>query len=628
MQDAERSRAPLTSSGTRILLALLLVAAVTFVVFSPSLKNDFIGWDDKFYILENPFITSLSPANIGAMFSQFYFKSYTPLSHLSHAVDFKLWGLDPRGHHLVNILFHAANAAWMLLLAVALFRRRQPNAAPLVGGVRPSAVDAPVLLGAVVAALFFALHPIRVESVACASSRKDVLSTFFALPSLLAYLAYARCRGDVGASRYYLLSLLLFVLSVLAKGSVMTLPGVMLLIDALMQGSVPTDRGSVWRLVRGYVPFAIVAAGAAVVAYTASEQEVPNQGLRGYGNTVGYIRVPHNYGFYVVKTLWPAALSAVYRYWEGPAVYAIGTGAVLLTLGAVLLFLRRRYAFPLAWGSYLILLMPVAGFVPASIQMLANRYAYFATAGFALLAGWGFTELWRRESPRWVRPAALVVTESVLCAMAMVSAASMPAWRNATAVWSHALAVDPWNPLARMQMGLALEDEGDYPGAIGSYYNALELYPDYPECYSNLGGVLTLAGDTLAADWALTKAVTLAPQSHFVYTNLGNLRLVQRRPEEAAALYRKALTLNPGDLVTAYDYGYALMVMGKYPEAAKQLGVVLKLNPNYRDAYYVLGMILGQHLGDRAGAVEAFRRGARLGNMECRRVLLEMGTDW
>jgi len=608
-------------------IAALLVAAGTFIIFSPGLKAEFIGWDDNFYITENPFIAPLTPSNVGAMFFRFYFKSYTPLTHLSHAIDYRLWGFDPRGHHLVNILFHAANAVWVFLFAGALFRAAQRKTGAGGGeGAGPSGVL--VLCGAAIAALVFAWHPIRVESVACASSRKDMLSAFFALPSLLAYLRYAMLRGDPRARRWYLLSLALFVPALLAKGSVMVLPGLFFLIDFIADGAPPRGLRELWRRTREKIPFAVVALAAAVVAYKASEMEVPNQAVRAQIHEFRPLIVVYNFGFYAFKSFWPAELVAIYDQPGWVAIAVCGAIAVVLTAAAVLFFRRGRFAFPLAWGSYLMMIAPMAGIVPASIQLLANRYAYLATLGFAVLAGWVFIVSWRRPGHPVVRPVTLVLTAAVLFALAAVSARSLGTWRNAEAVWTATLRVSPRSPLAHTQMGFAQELKGDYPGALAHFYSALEYYPEYPEGFCNLGGLFILMEDTLNAEWALTRALSLTPESHFVYTNLGNLRVLEKRTPEAIALYRHALALRPDDHVSTYDLGYALMVDGRYEESAAALRRSVELNRTYRDAWYLLGVVLGRHLNDREGSQAALRTAARLGHMESQRVLLGMGIEW
>ncbi len=608
-------------------LAALLVAAGTFVVFSPGLKADFIGWDDNFYIAENPFIAPLALPTVGAMFSRFYFKSYTPLTLLSHAIDYRLFGLDPRGHHLVNILIHAANAVWVFLLAMGLFRTvGRHRAAGGEGGYAPA--GGLILCGAAVAALCFAWHPLRVESVACASSRKDLLSGFFALPSLLAYLQFAVLRGDPRARRWYLLSLALFLLALLSKGSVMVLPGVLFLVDFMVEGGLPREPGRLWRLIKEKAPFLLLALAGAIVAYKASEMEVPNQAVRAQIHEFRPLMVLYNFGFYTFKTFWPFDLVAIYDQPSWRSIAVLGTIPVVLTAAAVILYRRGRFALPLAWGSYLMMIAPMSGIVPASIQLLANRYAYAATLGFALLAGWIFVACWSKSDRPVVRPVTLVLTAAVLFSLAAVTARSLGIWRNAEAVWTSTLRVSPRSPLAHSQMGFALEETGDYPGALAHFYSALEFYPDYPEGLCNLGGLLILTGDTVNAEWALSRAVTLTPESHFVYTNLGNLRIVEIRVPEAITLYRRALALKPDDYVSMYDLGYALMTDGKYEESAAALRRTLQLNPTYRDGWYLLGVVLGRHLNDREGGVSALRTAARLGHLEARRALLGMGVEW
>jgi len=291
----------------KIAVAAVLVAAATFLLYSRCLKNDFIGWDDEFYVLASPYITPLTAPMVWSMFSHFSFMSWTPLTLLSHAVDYRLWGLDPRGHHLTSLVIHAANALWALLLSamllrIALLRRQEvPPDEP-----RRWRLGDAALAGGILSALLFAWHPLRLESVACVSSRKDLLSAFFAFPSLLLYLRYASREVPGRSLAAYGTSLLLFVLALMAKGSVMMLPALMLIIDMTICRLHWKDMGS-WRaLCAEKIPFFVVALAAAIVAYLSSGSGAGTvQMLRAKSDYSGWEIGMYNIAFYVVKTVVP-----------------------------------------------------------------------------------------------------------------------------------------------------------------------------------------------------------------------------------------------------------------------------------------------------------------------------------
>ena len=615
----------------RIVLAALLVAASTFVLYGGSLNNDFIGWDDDFYIFANPYITPLSGTTVLAMFSHFHFKSWTPLTLLSHAIDYSIWGLDPRGHHLTNMVIHSLNAVWMFLLSLALLRAyRRDHGNGLSGGESAGRENA-ILAGAAASALLFAWHPLRVESVACASSRKDLLSTFLVLPSILLYMRYAARRGMPGSWRPFAGSLLLFLLSLLAKGSVMTVPGLLILIDLMTEGfSGPLKRWG--RILLEKVPYLILGLGAAFVAYAASEGGGDMaQVLRAKSEYSSWELGLYNYSFYLIKTLWPAELAELYTYpkWREFFVFASTAPAVTIICG--LLWWRGYRSWLFVWCAYLVALLPVAGFVPSSIQVIANRYAYFAAAPFCVLFGGGIMALWVRGQDwerRWVLPVLLLAPSLVLVACAAKTVRHVGDWRNAETVWRHTIAVSPGHALAHNELGLALLEQKDYPGAIASFTRAIEIYPEFSEAMCNMGGAYVSMGDTTNAERILRRALTLSGRDYATFTNLGNVRMIQRRFADAAAFYSQSLSLNPSAAVTTYDLGYARMLMGDPDEALVHLRRAVALNPNYRDAYFLIGEILSRRRDALEESLRAYRRAARLGHELAQRTLAARGLDW
>ena len=617
----------------RIVLAALLIAASTFVLFSGALNNDFIGWDDEFYVLMNPYITPLSPAMVWQMFSNVHFKSWTPLTLLSHAVDYKIWGLDSRGHHLTNIVLHSMNAVCVFILSLGILRayRRRLRAGPVAtGGEEDSTLETAVLAGAAVSALSFACLPLRVESVACVSSRKDLLSAFFALSSLLAFMAYAARRGRGGAGRWYAGSLGLFALALIAKGSVMTLAGLLVILDLITGGGGGGLRRW-WRLLRELAPFLVVGLAAAVVAYGASEQDGSMaQVLRAQANVnrieLGFFHI----GFYVLKVLWPVGLAALYTYPPPSGFLLTWLMTPALTLGCVILWWRGYRSWLFAWSSYLVALLPMAGFVPSSIQLLANRYVYFAATPFAVLLGGGVASAWSRVRNRrrkGVLTAALGAgVGGILLAQAALTVLDIRDWRDAETVWRHTLRVSPNHALAHNEMGLALESKADYAGAVESFNRAIEIYPRFSEAMCNLGGAYTAQGDTASAERVLRASLAMNPGNYAVCTNLGNLRLVERRFEDAAAWYRQSLALKPTSSEAMYNLGYAIMLVGKYDEALDTLSRAIILNPNSREAWFLTGELLQKR--DQGRSLDAYRRAARLGHAPAQQILAGRGLNW
>ena len=617
----------------KIAAAAVVVASATFLLYSGSLKNDFIGWDDEFYVLASPYITPLSAPMVWSMCSHFYFKSWTPLTLLSHAVDYRLWGLDPRGHHLTSMIIHAGNAVWMLILSVALtggaLRRRMP--------LPPGAPDEPLieraaLVGGVLAALFFAWHPLRVESVACVSSRKDLLSAFLAFPSLLFYIRYAASAENGRPRASYAVSILLFALALTAKGSVMMLPALLLIIDMVIGRVKGKGWREWWGLLAEKIPFCAIALASGVVAYVSAEGgSGAAQLLRAKSDYGGMEIGTYNIAFYLVKTLWPTRLAALYTYPNVSRFLLFASITPAVTLIAAFLWWKGVRSCMYAWAAYILALLPLAGFVPSTIQTVANRYAYFASAPFALLLGGGIALLVMPAASGHARRLVAPAIAAACVVIAYLGARTMNHigdWHDAETVWRHTITISPMHPLAYNELGLALMERRDYPGAIESFNRAISIHPSYAEAMCNMGGAYLLMGDTARAERTLRASLEIAPGEYQTITNLGNVRLVERRFDDAAAMYRRSLAINPSAAVTTYDLGYALMMLGKPDSALLTLRRATELNPNYRDAYYLIGEVLSRREGSAGEALAAYRRAARLGQEQSQRILAERGLEW
>ncbi len=585
------------------LLACILLACATFVVFSGVLNNDFLGWDDDSYILGNPLITPLSLHNIGRMFSGFYFSSWTPLSLLSHAVDYALWGLDPRGHHLTNLIVHVSNTVWVFLIALHVMmyaRRREPGNSPLLSS-SPAEPDLPAIGAALFAAVIFSWHPLRVESVACASSRKELLCAFFAFPSVLCYLSGRTAAGNRAVILYFS-ALILFTLGMLAKPAVMTWPLVLVgfeVLDPLWHGKRPPWNRIAFRA----LPFILVSAGVSFVAYLASAKPgTPNL----LGASPSLLLPAYTFWFYIEKTLYPAGLSVVYAVPTG-AAFAVGAAAgVLSAVALAVLAWRGASALGAAAAIFTVTMIPVLGVVPTSIQALANRYTYVAGPAVGIFVGYLFLKglsLAGRSRPPAARKWLLSGCAIALCAVFVVlSQHEIGMWRDPETMWQNAARVSPDHPVVRLDLGLTLLDRGAYAGAIEQMKNAVALKPDYAEAYSGLGGAYALSGDTLSAEEAFRKSLQLSPGNYIALSRLGNLRTNQRRYREAADLLNAAIARAPGDPFTTLCIADLCYKAGDLRNALRFARAAFAIRPTYGEAYFLAaGIILKDSPRDSAG---------------------------
>ena len=507
------------------------MVSATIVSFLPVLENDFVTWDDLTNLLNNPHYRGLGWANLRWMFTTTLNGHYIPLTWLSFAVNFMLGGMDPRGYHLGNLLLHAANAGVFYLVA------RRLLAAGFAGGVAaPEARDLrePALCaGAVFAALAFGVHPLRVESVAWATERRDVLCGVFYLLATLAYLRGVDGGGAI-RMRSWAVSILAFVLSLLSKAAAIPLPVVLLLLDIY-----PLRRagGVKWqRLLMEKVPYLVLAVPAGVAALIAQSEAHALVDFRAYGITARLTTLGYSLIFYPRKFLWSASLSPFYAV---PATvdplfppFLLSTVALVIVTG-VLVALRRRWPAALAaWVYSALLVLPVSGAAQAGSQLVADRYSYLSSLGFALLPGAGL--VWvlraRQKLKATVVGACVLGSALVLAGLGAGAWRQSTTWRNTETLWRHAISVEPGNARAHFALGywlditerpeearaeyertLALTENthmkatsitaialswtrqgvatarrGDLQRAVGLFVQALRTVPGYPEACRNL----------------------------------------------------------------------------------------------------------------------------------------------
>jgi len=585
-----RSRAPSAS------VLCVGIAALVFAAFSPAFSAGFLYWDDDKNFLENPAWRGLSFEHLRWMATTFRGGPYQPLSWLSLAIDQAVWGLRPAAFHVMNVALHAATAVAFFLLG----RKLLALATPAMPSGR---LD----LAATAAALFFAAHPLRVESVAWITERRDVLSGLLYVLGFLAYLHAADTPRDPRRRLLFFASVSLFLLGLLAKASGMTLP---LVLCAL-------DRWLLRRRPREFLPeklfFALPAAAFAVIAFL-GQASVPRE-LRPLGEHGPFERVAqaaYAAVFYPAKTLLPVRLSPIYELpvpldpLEPRFVAALGIAAA-----ATALFFSVRRSLPgawIAWASFLAIVAPVSGIVAAGPQLVADRYSYLACMPLALLgAGALFTGAGRRA------PAISVVLVVVLAAATWRQARY---WRDTETLFSRAVEVDPGSPIAHSVLARGLSMRGRNEDAARHYRRSIELAPDRPVPHNNLGLLLFQEG---RIDEAIEEfRATLRVQDDYARgrTNLGGALLRRGDVAEAEAVLREAVRREPGDVGARANLGHALLARGRFEEAAREFETVLAANPRVPEAHEGLAQAYGKlgrpgPAGEHRRAAQALRGGSR-----------------
>ncbi len=576
-----------------LLPALALLAAIA-VAYEGVRRNDFVNFDDDSYVSENALVAAgLTRAGIAYAFTTPEGGSWEPLSWLSHMLVCQLFGLSSEAHHLANLLLHAANA-WLLF---ALLQR-------MTGQVGPS----------VLAAGLFAVHPLHVESVAWLSERKDVLSTFFMLLAIRAYLAYVERRSP---GRLALTGLLLG-LGLLAKPMPMTLPLLLLLLDFWPLGRFGTRglRSELpQRILNEKTPLLALCAAIGVVTVWFQQREefvadlaavpIPDR----LGNAlVSYVR-------YLDKLIWPTDLAAFYPMQSWSLGQVAGAALLLASLsGLAVRSARRRPYLLVGWAWYLISLLPVIGVVQVGGQAMADRYAYVPSIGLYIAAAWGAGDLLRRWPA--ARGLAAGTAIALLAAAALQTRSQVRYWRDTVTLFEHAVAVTRDNWFAHYVLGYNLAREGRHEEAIVELRESIRIGPSQLDARFALAQLFDRRGEAKEAIRELRGVVATDPASTEGHYLLGLALAKAGRLKQAATALQAALALAPDHLDARTNLAIALLKSGEAARAASHLVRVLESRPD-AEVHHLLGLALAAS-GDHEGAAVELREAARLAPGEAR----------
>jgi tetratricopeptide (TPR) repeat protein len=618
----------------------LAIAGITFAAFAPALNNEFLNWDDDKNLLNNDRFRGLGSEQLRWDFTAFFMGHYQPLTWVSYGTDYSIWGIkDPFGYHLTNLLLHALNAVLVYFLAARLLS--------LVRGLRgPPPLAARVV--AAVAALLFAVHPLRVESVAWATERRQVLSVCFLLACVLCYIRYA--QGNQGRWRWYAASVALLLVSVLSEAWAMTLPPILLLLDfyplrrvALTVKSLSTRAGL--HVLLDKIPFAAWGGCAAIMAARA-QAAAPDtvKTLAEYGIPQRFAQAFYGLAFYVWKTLIPAGLAPLYEIPQHMSPFEPRfILATLLVVSAIVLVLKWRAcrpAGPVLLGVYVITLLPVLGFLQSGPQLVADRYSYVSCLPLALLAGaglwWGADWL----SHRWARLPALALSGAVAAVviggLAVLTWRQTFVWHDSQTLWKRTAAICPDSPYAHHNLGVELANKQLYDQAIAEFKQAISLNPRHVNALYSLGRALHLEGKTVESIQYFNAALAIKPneaKAHLWLADalraLGRLGEAARHselaaqlnptggvipdssPDAAVARLAAAVQSHPDDANARYQLGMVLGRVGRFPEAAQQLAECVRLQPDHFDALVCLAWTQRQ-LGNTQAAALDYRQALAL----------------
>jgi Flp pilus assembly protein TadD len=518
-----------------IALLLLLSAAVYAQVYN----HEFIELDDGAYVTENDRIQEgLTAGNLLWVSTAVHGSNWHPLTTLSHMLDCELFGLDPRGPHLVNLLFHLANTALLYLVLIRSTDSRWP--------------------AAFVAALF-ALHPLHVESVAWISERKDLLSAFFWFLTIYCYGRYA----EELRLPWYALTLLMLAFGLLSKPMVVTLPFVLLLWDVWPLRRTATVR----RLLLEKLPMLLLAASAGAVTFVVQRADGAMAALERVPPASRLANAVNSYVQYIGDMLWPSGLAVVYPYPSQFDAWATAAAALILLAAsalAVAALQHRPYLFS-GWFWYLGTLVPVIGLVHVGSQSRADRYTYLPLVGIFIMAAWAGSELAARR--RRIRALLAPLAALVLTALAACTWVQVGYWRDSEVLFSHSIAVTKDNYQLHAALGTALAKRGEPERAIEHFEAVLRGRPQEVEPHYNLGLALIQSGRLHEGIGHLENALRLDPGHAASHDNLGfaygRLGLFDRARDH----YRQLVRLQPLDPMAARNLAIALFRIGDFEAA-------------------------------------------------------------
>ena len=546
----------------RLGLVCVAILALVFAVFGQTLGHQFVNYDDNHYVYENPRITGgLTWNGSGWAFTHVHADNWHPLTTISHMLDCQIYGLHPWGHHLTNILLHA-------LAGILLFFALRE----LTGHFWGSALVAAI----------FAIHPLRVSSVAWVSERKDVLSGVFFMLTLWSYARFAQSKLTPRSYVGYVMALVFFALGLMCKPTLVTIPFVLLLLDywplRRFTGESSSPRRSVSYLVAEKIPFlAFSLVSCAATTWAGSQPMVPLH-LLGVGDRMANVVV--SYAAYLGKMIWPTDLAIVYPFPEGGwgVTRIVLSISVLLVISIACLVGRRRYPFCLVgWLWFLGMLIPMIGIIQVGPQSRADRYTYLSQIGLYWIVVWGGLALWSR----WRRGRVALIAVAALVGSALIADACIQAsyWRDSETMWNQALANTSNNYIAETQIGDALIKAGRFDEAVIHLRQALKIN-DYYTAHQNLGYALASKGEWADAVVSFRAAIRIRPNYPQALTNLGVSLSKLGRNEEAIAEFEKAIQFDPDQADAHRNLAVLLLQLGQRAEAALHFREALRIKPD------------------------------------------------
>ena len=553
-----------------ILVCLFLVIA-TLVIYGQVRNHAFVNFDDDLYVTDNYHVKDgLTLENVAWAFTDTQTGNWHPLTLLSHMLDVQLYGMNPGEHHMTNVLFHIANT----LLLFLVFRKMTSS-----------------LWRSVFVAALFAIHPLHVESVAWVSERKDVLSTFFWILTMWSYVLYIERPG----MNRYLTALLFFILGIMAKSMLVTLPFVLLLLDywplgrirfgKLRRDGTGNKELPIHRLIIEKIPFFALSAAVSVVTIIVQHSRGAVGSLDRFPLTIRIANALVSYIIYMGKMFWPVKLAAFYPHPGVLPWWQVAAACLFLLFISFLAIrsLKQRPWFIVGWLWYIGTFVPVIGLVQIGYQAMADRYTYVPLIGLFVIAAWGVPDLVSRlvSGLNHKRIGLAASTAALFLILMIISWFQVSYWKNSITLFKHAVEVTSNNHVMHDNLGFALTAGGRADEAIKHFKEAIRINPDDEKTYLNMGIALLSQGKLDECIDYYSEVLRVNPDYAIIRNNLGIVLFHKGKTEEAIAHFREALRIELDYAEAHNSLGVALAFKDKVEEAVVHFREALRIKPDY-----------------------------------------------
>ena len=585
------------------------VALITFLVYLTALRNEFVNWDDDVYVWANPYIRSFNIAFFKWAFLDFYVANWHPLTWLSHAADYAFWGLNPLGHHLTNIILHAANTYLVVFVMIKLLEVGSER--PIRNELSPFLNERSLLTAAGVTGLLFGLHPVHVESVAWVAERKDLLCALFFLLSLVMYTKYAggrhREEGDETdwkrsfTDKNYLLALAFFVLALLSKPMAVSLPVVLLVLDWYPFHRIYSGKTLRSALIEK-MPLALFALASSIVTILAQKAVGALIATKTIPLSSRMLVAAKSLISYLFKMAFPCNLIPFYSY-PGPSdislyhlEYPLSIAVLIGITTACVALMKKQKLWLSSWGYYIVTLLPVLGIVQVGGQAMADRYTYLPSLGPFLITGLGAAWISKKtdaleKGARIIKVFVATAAVFMLVFLSYLTVKQIGIWGNSIKLWNYTIEkTHERDPISYYSRALAYDQMGRFEKAIEDYDKSIALNSYFANAYNNRGLDFYEMRQLDRAIADFDHAISLNPAHAAAYYNRGLVFDKMGMLDKALADYDQAISLSPDDVDAYNNRGQVFSRIGQLDRAIADFDHAISLNPAYSEAYYNRGL--------------------------------------